>query len=767
MSDMTAETKATPTAGEDIFAEPTTAVSAPAVIRATDLTGVAVLKHDDMYLLCDAYGDIHPDGRGLGLYHGDTRFLSLFDMRLNGVRPIVLRTGNAAGYRGTLHLSNADLWHQPANADDPEIVLRRHSLGVVRERFVADGFFERIRIDNFTTSAEPARISLRLDADYADIFEVRGMVRTQRGQRLSNHADGAHITFFYRGLDDVERRTHVALAPAAVVRSSAEGGPVELELEWQLPAGGSRTLEIRVWTEVLNGDAGAAASAAGDGTEPAEAAEYEAAPPVFDEQLPAAVHRSWRNSTASVRTGHLGAQRALDRGLADLRLLVNTGPAEDERYISAGVPWFCTLFGRDALITALQLLAFRPQVAADTLAILARLQATEVDEWRDAEPGKILHELRTGELARTTEIPHSPYYGSVDATPLWLLLLDEYHRWTADDELVAELWPNALAALRWLDEFGDRDGDGFVEYQRSSRRGLANQGWKDSFDAIRGADGTLASGPIALVEVQAYVFAARRGLARLARLRGDTELAAAQETAAELLRERFESSFWMDEAGTYALALDGDKRQVDAIASNAGHVLWCGIASPERASRVARTLTSPPLWSGWGIRTLSSANVGYNPIGYHLGTVWPHDNAICAAGFARYGLAAETRQVAGAMLEATTHFRDARLPELFCGFDRASSPYPVPYPVACSPQAWAAGAPFQVITAALGMRPDAGRGVLELVAPVLPEWLPDLRLHDIRVGRAVVDLHLSGHGESVAVEVLRRNGDLDVVIRHR
>jgi glycogen debranching enzyme len=738
---------------EDLFAESSKPSSAPAVIRASDLTGVAVLKHDDMYLLCDAYGDIHPDGRGLGLYEGDTRFLSLLEFRLNGARPIVLRTGGAAGYRGTIHLSNADMYLQPTATDDSEIVLRRHSLGVVRERVVAGGYRERIRIDNFTTAPERARIGLRVDADFADIFEVRGVVRPRRGERRPNRADGSRTTFGYRGLDGVTRRTHVGIAPPMELRPTADGGAVELELDWLLPPGGSRTLEILVWTQV--------------GDEDDVDAEARAAAPVIDDQQPAAVHRAWRNSTASVKTNHQAAQRALDRGLADLRLLVNNGPAAGERYIAAGVPWFCTLFGRDALITAIQLLAFRPQVARDTLAVLARLQATDIDEWRDAQPGKILHELRTGEMAGAGEIPHSPYYGTVDATPLWLMLLDEYHRWTADDELVTELWPNALAALSWLDEHGDVDGDGFVEYQRHSRRGLANQGWKDSGDAIRFADGTLAEAPIALVEVQGYAYAARIGLARLARLRGEDELAASQEAAADLLRQRFEEQFWMDEVGTYALALDSQKRQVDAIASNAGHALWCGIASADHAARTARTLTSPPLWSGWGIRTLSSATVGYNPIGYHLGTIWPHDNGICAAGFARYGLVAQTRQVAAAMLESTTYFREARLPELFCGFDRESSPFPVPYPVACSPQAWAAGAPFQVITAALGMRPDAGRAVLELVSPVLPDWLPDLRLLDVRVGQAVVDLQLSGRGESVAVEVLRRTGDLDVVIRHR
>jgi glycogen debranching enzyme len=294
---------------------------------------------------------------------------------------------------------------------------------------------------------------------------------------------------------------------------------------------------------------------------------------------------------------------------------------------------------------------------------------------------------------------------------------------------------------------------------------MLNQGWKDSGDAIRNRDGSLAAGPIALVEVQGYAYAARRGLARLARLRGDEELATAQETAAERLRVRFEDMFWMDDVGTYALALDGEKRQVNSIASNAGHALWTGICAPERAASVARVLTGPGMWSGWGIRTLSSDTTGYNPIGYHLGTIWPHDNGICAAGFARYGLFDESKLVAGALLDATVHFREARLPELFCGFERERSPLPVPYPVACSPQAWAAGSLFHLLSATLGMQPNAREQRLELLRPTLPASLPSLRMRNLRVGDALVDLEFAGQGGSISVEVLRRTGDLDVVVR--
>jgi len=724
----------------------------PEILRATDLTGVHVLKHENLFMLSSAHGDIRPDGRGLGLYDSDTRILSTYDLTLNGVHPVVLRAGPAASFQGTIQLTNPDLFaDQPRGGDGSEIVLRRQSLGVVRDRVVANGFRERITITNYTTDPERAHLALSLDADYADIFEARG-------DRLANVVEDGRVTFAYRGLDNVLRRTHVRVSRQMTVVGDADpasSGVVTLELDETVAAGGALTFTVEIWHE----SASLAANAATD------AGPRSGAAPRIDADQPTAMHRAWRQSSAAIDTSHLLAERALERASADLRLLLNTDERTGDRYIAAGVPWFSCLFGRDSIITSLQLLSIRPQVARNTLAVLARYQATESDAWRDAQPGKILHELRTGELARTNEIPHSPYYGTVDATPLWLMLLDEYERWTADDELIDQLWPNALAALNWIEKYGDTDGDGFVEYERQSERGLSNQGWKDSWDSVRNRDGSLAEGPIALVEVQGYVYAARRGMARLARLRGETRLAERQEHAAEALRRSFEERFWMDDAGTYALALDGNKTRVDGVASNAGHALWSGIASAERAASVARVLTGDGMWSGWGIRTLSSNTVGYNPIGYHLGTVWPHDNGICAAGFARYGLFDEARRVCGALLEATTHFREARLPELFCGFDRDYSPMPVPYPVACSPQAWAAGSLFHMVTATLGMSPDARGGTIELLRPALPDWLSDLRLRNLRVGNALVDLAFDRENGSISVEVLRRTGDVDVVVR--
>jgi glycogen debranching enzyme len=726
-------------------------VTVPPVQRATDLTGVLILKHDELFLLTDPFGDIHSDSRGLGLYQADTRILSGYELRINDQRPVILRTGIGGSFTSTLQLTNPAYLRNPNEKQQTaEIGLRAQSLGIIRERLLSGAFRERITIQNFTTAPERQRLSLRLGADYADIFEVRGLARERRGEYLPALVGPQQACFSYRGLDGVGRRTFVSCSE----RGTASADEPRLEFDWQIPPGGQRTLEVVVWGEVIE-DA-PRSFVVPDSIPPA---------PLLTDDGPAGAHRSWKQSSAAIETPDAFVSRALRRALADLRLLVNHGPEPGERYIAAGVPWFACLFGRDSLITSLQLLAVRPQVARETLEVLARLQATETEDWRDAQPGKIMHELRVGEVARTGEMPHTPYYGSVDATPLWLILFGEAYTWTGDRALVDRLWPNALAALRWIDEFGDEDGDGFVEYRRRSPRGLVNQGWKDSRDANRNRDGTLADAPLALVEVQAYVYAARRQMARLARLRGEHDLADTQERHAEDLRRNFEDAFWMEDAGTYAMALDAEKRQVNGIASNAGHALWCGIASPERAARVADSLSSAEMWSGWGVRTLSSAMAGYNPIGYHIGSVWPHDNGIIAEGLVRYGHREQANRIAAAMLEATTYFRDSRLPELFCGFGRAESPLPVPYPVACVPQAWAAGSLFQLLRTMLGMRPEAGAHQLELVAPELPEWLPQVRVENLRVGDAVVDLLFDRTNGSTGVEILGRTGDLAVVLR--
>ena len=453
----------------------------------------------------------------------------------------------------------------------------------------------------------------------------------------------------------------------------------------------------------------------------------------------------------------------IQRSLDDLCLLESTDPVGD-RFIAAGVPWFTTLFGRDSLITSLQAISFAPRLAIQTLEILAKRQATAVDAWRDAEPGKILHELRTGEMSRTGELPFAPYYGSIDSTPLWLILLGETHDWTGDDGLVDRLWPNALAALDWIDRWGDRDGDGFVEYERRAETGLRNQGWKDSSDSIRWLDGTLAETPIALAEVQGYVFDAKKRMARLARRRGEDALAARLEAEASVLQRRFAEHFRLPD-GSIAMALDGAKRAVDTIGSNAGHALWSGIVQAEHAEAAAAALGSNAMVSGWGLRTYAADQPGYNPIGYHTGSVWPHDTAIAAAGLRRYGFDEAADILSSGMLAAAQHFPAFRLPELFCGFDRASTGSPIAYPVACSPQAWAAGAALMLIRTMLGLQADAPNRRLTLDRPILPAGLTKVVVRGIRVGDASCDLLLHRWRGLTSAEVLRKDAGLEVVVR--
>ncbi len=741
--------------------------------HATDLGNVVTLKHGNLFLLTDQFGDIHSNSRGLGLYDEDTRILSCSALRINGQRPSLLQATAGSNYRGTVQLTNPDYVRNPGPELEPVVALVRQSLGIQRERILDGALLERLRVVNYTDHPESVDIELELASDDADMFEVRGYPRAGRGQMLPIALAEDRITFRYVGLDKRERWTFVVFSEpclADAVDLEERPGPrgsITTRWSWTLPTGGERELEWRVWSS---------SAPAGAATDPAEerALELEAArdgqvlfpdPPHVTADHGASAYRVWTSSTTSIDTDNEIFDLTIGRSVADLRLLINDGPSPGERYIAAGVPWFTTLFGRDAIITSLQLLAFRPQLAVETLAVLAARQATAFDDWRDAEPGKILHELRNGEMVQAGELPFSPYYGTVDATPLWLVLLGATFEWTGDRELLERFWPNALAALDWIDRWGDLDGDGFVEYGRRSARGLFNQGWKDSGDAIRRRDGSIAEPPIALAEVQGYVFDAKTRMAQLAAIRGDDDLAERLAREAALLRERFEAAFWVPDQGYYAMALDGSKHVADALGSNAAHCLWSGICAPDRARQVATRLLSPELFSGWGIRTYGSGQPGYNPIGYHTGTVWPHDTSIAAAGLKRYGFHEEANRLVGAIFEAGQHFADYRLPELFCGFERTATGVPVPYPVACSPQAWAAGAGFQVLETMLGLRAHAERGELELLRPQLPSWLGRVTITNLRVGAAAVDLLFHRWRGTTSAEVLRKVGDVSVTIR--
>jgi glycogen debranching enzyme len=731
--------------------------------RATDLGSVQVVKHGDLFLLTDPFGDIHVDSRGLGLYDRDTRLLSCSQLRVGGVRPVLLQGTAGGNYRGSIQLTNPSIDRNIEDKVNPLDDIASRKLGIARDRMLTlSGLEERLTVVNHAERAETVQIELELGMDGADIFEVRGRQRAERGRLFPAAAVPSRVTFRYDGLDGRRRSTHLRfdLAASSIEAvgdgedGAASGAWLRLRWVWPLTPGQRRELRWVVWS-TLEDSAAARDDAVGLFPEP----------PRLDEAESSGAYNAWTRSTTEVDTDHELFNLTVTRSMNDLRLLVNETPGESERYIAAGVPWFSTLFGRDSLITSLQVVAFRPQLAIETLTVLAARQATTVDEWRDAEPGKILHELRVGEMAATGETPYSPYYGSVDATPLWLILLGETFDWTGDRELVDRLWPNALAALDWIDTYGDRDGDGFVEYERRTDHGLLNQGWKDSSDAIRDRHGKAVRAPIALAEVQGYVFDAKRRLAGLARMRGETELADRLENDAETLRQRFEEAFWIEDRGFYAMALDRDKRQADAIGSNAGHCLWSGIVSPARARSVANVLVSPDMFSGWGVRTYAQDQPGYNPLGYHTGSVWPHDTSIIASGLKRYGFDDESNLLVGDILEAAQRFPAFRLPELFCGFERTDNPDPVPYPVACSPQAWSAGAPFLFLSTMLGLRAHADRGELELWHPHLPDWVRRVTLNNVRVGEATVNLLFHRWRGTTSAEVLRKVGDVDVTIR--
>ncbi len=715
-------------------------------MKATDLGSAQVLKHLGIFVVSDRFGDIHPDARGMGLYDGDTRILSCSALRIAGERPVVLYSDPGASWRGIVQATNPELRKDPGDKMGGDGRILRQTISIARERTVAEAYRERLTIENHGPITFECDIELELDADFADIFEVRGYARPGRGTLLPIEATSeGGLDFGYLGLDGVRVRSHLTFEPVPTLGPGRDEQGGSVAARWTGPLRPGERREI-TWTVRAS-------------REPAQSA-----PGLDPDALdPARAHARWLGDCSTIETDHELISEVIRRALDDLCLLESTDPLGD-RYVAAGVPWFATLFGRDSLITSLQAVSFAPQLAIQALEILAKRQATAVDAWRDAEPGKILHELRTGEMSRTGELPFAPYFGSIDSTPLWLILLGETHDWTGDDGLVDRLWPNALAALEWIDRWGDRDGDGLVEYERRGETGLLNQGWKDSSDSIRWRDGTFAETPIALAEVQGYVFDAKRRIARLARRRGDGVLAERLEADASLLQRRFAERFLLPD-GAIAMALDGAKRAVDGIGSNGGHALWSGIVREEDAPAAAGALGSSAMVSGWGLRTFAAAQAGYNPIGYHTGSVWPHDTAIAAAGLRRYGFDEAADALASGLLAAAQHFPAFRLPELFCGFDRVATGAPIAYPVACSPHAWAAGSVLMLLRTMLGLQADAANRRLTLDRPILPAGLTKVILRGIRVGDASCDLLLHRWRGLTSAEVLRKDAGLEVVVR--
>jgi glycogen debranching enzyme len=647
------------------------------------------------FMYSDAAGDV-PEGSIGGLVHADTRFLNRWELTLNDSRLLVLAADRVDHYSAAFFLTNREL---PG--------LRANTIGLRRQRFVGTGLHERIEMECFARESVSVRLRLAVGTDFADILEIKETVRDRSAQLVRSHAlDGSRLEFAYHR-DSFDARFEVNVDPPA---NRVDGD----DLVWEVRLEPDSTWRCELDVPLRYGPTKLLPThwyfgeASNVGRDDAAA--------------------RWRAALPALQTDSELLRDVFQRSVDDLLGLRIELYRSGERMVlpAAGLPWFLTFFGRDTLITAYQTVAFGPHLTRGALLTLAAYQGDTVNEFRDEEPGKILHEIRAGELTQLGERPHSPYYGTADATQLWLILLSEYWRWTCNDEFVRELRDRAYAALRWIDDFGDLDGDGYVEYATRSSQGLGNQCWRDSWDGVQFADGSIPVLPIATCEIQGYTYDAKLRMAELADGPfNDPPLARRLRAEAQELRIRFNRDFWIDErGGYYAIGLDGDKRKIDSMTSNMGQLFWSGIVPRDRATIVARQLMAEYMFSGWGVRTTSTLDRGFNPIGYHMGTVWPHDNSLIAHGLGRYGFRSEANRIITAMLEAA-RFTGDRLPEAFSGYDRSFGRIPVPYPTACNPQAWATGAPALFVRTMLGL--DAQHGRLT-VDPDIPEQIGRINL---------------------------------------
>jgi glycogen debranching enzyme len=693
------------------------------------------LKHGDMFAVFDHYGDaISGPGGSDGLYFRDTRYLSWCQLRINGVRPLLLGS--------TLRDDNATLTCDLTNPDinGADTSLEHDLIHIRRSCFLWNAAcYQRLSIRNFSQASCTLRVEIVFAADFADIFEARGTRRDKRGILHSVQLSRTAATLSYTGLDGRRRQTELVFDPQPS-RLSADQADFAITLNPGETA--NLFIEIRCDTELI----GKVTASARFVTAMRDA------------------RRALRRASgraASISTSSDIFNEAVRRAVSDLYMLITD--TEEGPYPYAGIPWFSTVFGRDALITAFETLWFDPAIARGVLRHLAAHQATTIDPKADAEPGKILHEVRRGEMAELGEVPFRRYYGSVDSTPLFVMLAGAYFQRTCDVATIQALWPNIEAAIAWMEEHGDRDGDGFLEYGRRHDKGLINQGWKDSYDSVFHADGALAVGPIALIEVQAYAYAACSGAARIAQALGYARRSVTLGDKARSLQQAIDDSFFDEELGTYVLALDGAKKRCRIRTSNAGHVLFAGAALPERAARVAKALMATTSFSGWGVRTLDSREPRYNPMSYHNGSIWPHDNAMIAAGLARYGFRREAARIFEGLFAASIHMDLRRLPELFCGFPRQRNSAPTTYPVACVPQAWATAAPLSLVQSVLGLRFDFDPPRISFHQPMMPDFLEEIQICKLALGDATADVALRRSGEDATVLLLSRRGNIRVL----
>ena len=714
------------------------------------------VKDDDLFFVTDSIGNIsgcslNDSNPSMGLFCSDTRFLSRLELQIEGRSPVLLSSTADKGFSLSVLCTNPKI-DDRLNAD---------TVGIRRELVLNGALFEEIEVANYSTTNITFELTISFDADFVDLFEVRGYDRQKRGKLLrlvdptieeailtgdgvspiQTTATPEMLTLAYQGLDNSVMESRIQFQHR--IPDYFKG----YTAVWRMELASHETQKLGYRVNMLTNNKSSSTVSAPATLGQAKAAE------VMEEQ-------HWGQQITRIRSDKSLFNRVIERAEQDMYLLRQS--FGKHKTVSAGVPWFSSLFGRDSLITAYQSLMLNPQIAKETLFLLAAYQGKSEDDWREEEPGKILHELRLGEMARCQEIPHTPYYGTIDATPLWLMLYAEYYTWTHDQETLEQLWSHALAAMEWIDR--NMKQTSYLSYYCKSKRGLANQGWKDSGDCIVDRKGELATGPIALCEVQAYVYAAKMRLAEIARMKKRLDLADRWQEEARNLKVRFNRDFWMEDEDFCALALDGEGKHVDSITSNPGHCLLLGIFTPEKAYSVAERLRAPDMFNGWGIRTLSSLSPAYNPMGYHIGSVWPHDNALIAMGLRSLGLIDQALELYQGLIDMTSQQPYHRPPELLCGYERNGDNAPVQYPVACTPQAWATGSIFQLLQMMVNLVPDAQNNCLRIIDPALPESINRLSFHNLRVGATVLDLEFERSGNTTACRVAKKRGNLRVVI---
>lgn len=693
-----------------------------------------VIKEGELFLYTDLEGNADRfNNSGFGLYYKDTRFLSIFEMKIGSKDAVLLSSTADRNYSSQIELTNAEI---PLNSGN---FIPQETINIRRLRVIDDRLYERIRLKNYNNFPVDFDLRLILDSDFADIFEVRGLRRTSpRGKKLKAKSNHDSILLAYIGGDEVFRRTKIEfLTPPDRIEDNEAIFHIHLEPDGRL--------YLNFSVDPLIGEAelprGDFSRSVGD-----LRVEYE----------------RWQDQCTRIFTDNELFNTMLERGQRDIRLLLSETPVGN--IMVGGIPWYVAPFGRDSIITCLQTMMLNPDPSIETARVLARYQGDRVDEWRDEEPGKILHEVRQGELAGVKEIPHTPYFGGVDTTPLFLILVSDIFKWTNDFQLMIELLPAIESALKWIDEYGDSDRDLFVEYQRKSKRGLLNQGWKDSFAAVINVDGSIAEPPISICEVQGYVYYAKKRMSELFKFLGDYNTSSRLAVEAEALKKKFNDVFWLKNENYFAMAIDGSGRLIETVTSNPGHCLWSGIIDEDKASHVSRRLLESDMFSGWGIRTMSKSSPHYNPMSYHNGSVWPHDNAMIMKGLMRYGYLEEANSILTGLFEAATHYDYFRLPELFCGFTKRGNNRPVNYPVACSPQSWAAGSVYMMTQAMLGLEADAPNNTLYVNRPMLPRWLNQVELHDLRVGSSKLSMVFRREGSVTSFTVKKKEGELKIIM---